>query len=187
MPKILFVLMSLVLFAGCGPDHRVMQVDIEGTKTFPRELVGTWKTQDGKWEIVFDDYGKIKETLIPLGEMRLRPGQTVKFEMPRYEGKGEYTAGKWSTFWSQSTMELNVIIVIDHFYQDVGNHAVEGKTTDYLFGTVSQDYVSWTVEQSSSAYIEALIFEGWTLIDRKEMVNDQEPLFHANLVFKKSW
>jgi hypothetical protein len=187
MPKILFVLMSLALFAGCGPDRRVMQVDIEGTKTFPRELVGTWKTQDGQWEIEFLPDGYIKEAKIPLGGQRLQPGKILRFDIPKYEGKAEYEPGIWKVFYESEQRELTVVLELKHFYHDVGHHAVEGNNTDILSGSFSEDMSEWTPDLQTFGKVDALIFEGWTLIERKEFVHFEEPQYRGTLVFKKSW
>lgn len=184
---IIAVLCLLAGVLGCQQPNQSMIVIIEGDGGFPSELVGVWKTQDEKWEIEFLPDGSIREALIPLGSIRLQPGETKTFEMPRFEGRGEFNAGQWSVFWNQEQRELGVVLVIDHFYQDVGNHAVEGASTDFIFGEVSKDFSRWTAVLNTQSYLEALLFEGWTLVERNEMADDKEPIYRGHLIFQQEW
>lgn len=180
------ILTSFALFlllAGCAPLQRDMRVTVAGGGEFPDELAGTWRSEDGKWEVILEPDGEIREALIPLGDIRLQPGKVLTFPT-RFEGKGIFEPGLWEVNYAPKTRELTVTLEIKHFYQDVGNHSVEGFQTDVLAGFIN-DEGRWIVELYTSGKIDALIWEGWTLIERREIFSFNEPTNRGELIFTK--
>lgn len=188
--RILFlsaVLCVPAALSGCQRGSRGMEVTLDGKGGFPSELAGTWKTQDAKWEIAFLGDGSIREALIPLGGVRLRPGQTLRFDIPDWQGKAEYVPGVWKVFYAEELRELTVYLEIKHLYNDVGNHAIEGNNTDILSGTLSADMRVWTADLQTMGKIDALMFEGWTLVERRDFINFEEPMYRGTLIFQQAW
>ena len=81
--------------------------------------------------------------------------------------------------YSPDTRELLVKVVIEHFYQDIGNSALEGNTTDILVGPVSDDGKIWRAEWFSFGKYIAYVPEP------SEFYNANEPEFRASLIFEK--
>ena len=178
------LVMFSVLFTGCQAGHRGQEIIIEGEGTFPPEAAGVWKTDDDKWEIEFRKDGSIVSAVIPLGNIRLRPGKVKKFPT-RFEGKGVFEPGLWQIYYDTQTSEMTVVLAIDHFYQDVGNHSLEGDQTDFLSGPLDLDTNQWFVDLHTQGKIEVLIWDGWTLLERKDLVTHKEPVQRGSLLFIK--
>lgn len=179
---LLFILMSGLYLTGCANPTKVVLL---GNESFPKEVAGVWVSEDKTWTIVFEETGAIEYAIIPLGEIRIQPGKITRFSIPKYEGKGIYEPGDWQVAYSSEGRELGVTLELKHFYQDVGNHAIEGQTTDYLVGRLYEDNKTWIADLQSSGKIEALIFDGWTLKERREMINNPEPEYRGKVVFHK--
>lgn len=184
---IIAVLCLLAGVLGCQQPNQSMIVIIEGDGGFPSELVGVWKTQDEKWEIDFLPDGSIREVRISLGGVRLQPGKTLKFDISDWQGKAEYVPGEWKVFYVEEQRELTVYLEIKHLYNDVGNHAIEGNNIDILSGRLSADMREWVADLQTMGKIEALMFEGWTLVERRELHDFDEPEFRGRLVFRQDW
>ncbi len=158
---------------------------IEGGGVFPSELSGTWVCEEQDWTIVLDKNGYIPYVIIPMGKTELHPGRETRFSIPKYKGQAIYKPGLWTVNYSPDGKELGVTFEIEYFYQDVGNHAIEGSTKDYLFGKVSEDGLIWKADLHTSAIIDALFFEGWTLKERKPLIEDIEPVYRGEVIFQK--
>lgn len=184
---IIFILCLVSFVLGCQRPNHSMVVVIESDGGFPAELVGVWRTQDEQWEIEFLPDGSIREALFPLGAVRLQPGKTLQFDIPEWQGQAKYVPGQWKVFYVEALRELTVFLEIEHFYNDVGNHAIEGNNTDILSGTFSADMQEWTADLLTMGKIDALMFEGWTLVERKELHDFDEPQFRGRLVFRQDW
>ena len=185
--SILFILISLffILFSGCQSGYKGQEIIVEGEGGFPPQAAGVWKTENGSWEIEFRKDASIVSAVVPLGNIRLYPGKVKKFPIPKYEGKGIFEPGLWQVFYDTNARELTVVLAVDHFYQDVGNHSLEGSQTDYLSGTLDLEAGEWLANVHTQGRIEALIWEGWTLIERKEIVNNPEPIQRDPVLFIK--
>lgn len=187
MVKVWLLLVCAVIavqFAGCEGPRRGVEVLIEGDGEFPEFIAGKWVDEKGDWEFVFEPDGRISTSVIPLGKVRIVPGEVTQFPT-RFGGKGIFEPGHWTVTYSPEDRELAVEVVIEHFLQDVGNHSMEGHTTDLLVGPVSEDGRRWDPDLFSSGKIEALIYDGWTLIERKEILSFDEPTFRGSLIFTK--
>ncbi len=108
----------------------------------------------------------------------MTPGKVTRFPT-RYGGKGAFEPGQWSVQYSPDTRELMVMIVVEHFYQDMGKYAIEGNTTDILTGPVSEDGKTWQADWFSSGKLVAYIPEP------NEFYNVSEPEFRKHLIFEK--
>ena len=174
----------LSLLSGCQDPRRGVEVIIDGAGQFPDELVGKWVDQKEDWEFVFEPDGRISTSVIALGKVRIVPGEVTRFPT-RFGGKGIFEPGLWTVTYHPEGRELAVEVVIEYFLQDVGNHSMEGHTRDLLVGPVSEDGRRWDVDLFSSGKIEALIYDGWTLIERKEILSFDEPTSRGSLIFEK--
>lgn len=174
-----FVLSGLLVLGCQGLSNRGVEVVVEGDGEFPEFLVGRWKA-NGKsgWELVFEPDGTISSAVIALGRIKMTPGKVTRLPT-RYGGKAVFEPGLWTVFYSPEHRELSVQVVIEHFYQDLGPHAIEGNNTDILVGPVSQDGKVWRAEWFMLGKYIALIPEP------NEFSNVTEPLFRKSLIFEK--
>ena len=174
----------LSLLSGCQDPGRGVEVIITGDGQFPDELVGKWVDEKEDWEFVFEPDGRISTSVIALGKVRIVPGEVTRFPT-RFGGKGIFEPGLWTVTYHPESRELAVEVVIEHFLQDVGNQSIEGSTPELLVGPVSADGSRWDVDLFTSGKMEALIYDGWTLIERKELFSFDEPSFRGTLIFTK--
>ncbi|MBP8605169.1 MAG: hypothetical protein KBI46_04925 [Phycisphaerae bacterium] len=171
--------------SGCGQPHKGVKIIVEGGGKFPAELAGKWVCPEQGWTIELDKNGYIPFMIIPMGRTEMHPGKETSFEIPKYQGKAIYRPGLWTVSWSPATRELGITVELAYFYHDVGNHAVEGSTTDYLIGKVSEDGKTWKPDLQTMGFVDALLFEGWTLKERRNLFDDKEPVWRGEVVFQK--
>lgn len=172
---------AVLLFSGCqglGRDKSGVEVIIEGDGQFPESLAGKWRANRGFWELVFEPDGKISSAVIHMGAVEMIPGKVTRFAT-RYGGKGVFEPGLWSVQYSPDTRELLVEVVIEHFYHDIGDSAIEGSITDILVGPVSENGEWWEAEWFSFGRLVAHIPEP------NEFYNVDEPEYRGPLNFEK--
>lgn len=155
-----------------------VEVVIEGDGAFPEELAGRWKSDRGYWEFVFEPDGKISSAVINMAAVKMVPGKVTRYPT-RFGGKGIFEPGLWIVHYSPENRELTVEVVIEHFYQDMGDAAIEGNVTDILTGKVSEDGKTWQADWFSSGKFVAYLPEP------NEFHNEPEPVYSGPLVFKK--
>lgn len=139
----------ILLFGGCrssGSDKSGIEVSIDGDGRFPSFIVGTWKADQGGWEIVFEPDGKISSAVVSLGRVRMKPGQVTTKHM-KLGGKGIFKPGLWTVQYSQAKRELIVEITIENFRVELGENIVQGQTRDFFVGMVSADGRFWWAER----------------------------------------
>lgn len=180
--SILVISLVMAVAAGCqGP----MQSDVivQGGGPFPSFLVGKWVDEKTGWEFVFDADGQITNAVLALGRVDIKPGKVTRFKT-RFGGKGVFEPGKWTITYSPDMRELGVRVVLDHFYQDLGPHAIEGHTADFLVGPISEDGTIWQADLFSSGQMLAIVDkDGKT--ETKELLDNAEPVERGRVVFKK--
>jgi len=147
---ILFVCsLSVFIPIGCQNSTKLnsgVDVIVDGDEQFPTSLVGTWKSNDGIWEIVFEPGGKISSAVISLGRVRIKPGQVTTVPM-KLGGKGIFEPGQWTVQYLQEQRELTVEIKIDSFRTELGDDIVKGQTHDFFIGSVSEDGKLWWADR----------------------------------------
>ncbi len=112
------------------------------------QLVGRWKADKGRWEIVFEPDGTISSAVVSLGRTKMRPGEVTATQM-KMGGKGLFEPGQWTVQYSQEKRELIVEIAIEHFRVKLGDSAVQGRTRDFFVGLVSSDGQLWWTDRFS--------------------------------------
>lgn len=148
--KRLIVLFGCVflLLGGCqepGLNKSGVEVIIEGDGEFPEFLVGRWKDEEKNWEFVFEPDGTISSAVIDRGFMPVVPAKGIA-RKPMRVGEAIYRLGRWTVQYSPATRELAVEVVVDFFHIDIGHDWLEGHSTDWFVGTVSEDHQSWRAE-----------------------------------------
>ena len=143
---LLMVYVSLAAaLAGCrnpAADNDGVEVTVDGDGQFPAFLVGTWKAEDGGWELVFEPDGKISSAIVSIGRAKLQPGRTTTVPM-QMGGKGVYKPGLWTVQYFRERRELIVEIAIDQFRVELGDNVIQGRTRDFFVGSVSADGRYW--------------------------------------------
>jgi hypothetical protein len=146
---LLVCILSVFIPIGCQNSTKLksgVDVIVDGDGQFPASLAGTWKSNDGIWEIVFGPDGTISSAVISLGRVRIRPGQVTTVPM-KLGGKGIFKPGQWTVQYLQEQRELIVEIKIDYFRTELGNDVVKGQTHDFFVGSVSEDCQLWWADR----------------------------------------
>ena len=152
MKRLLVLLVcSLFIFIliGCQNSTKLksgVDVIIDGDGQFPASLAGTWKANEGGWEIVFEQDGSISSAVISLGRVRIKPGHVTTVPM-KLGGKGTFEPGQWTVQYLQEQRELIVEIKIDYFRTELGDSIVKGRTHDFFVGSVSEDGRLWWADR----------------------------------------
>ena len=133
----------LVALTGCQKANTGVNVVIEGGGEFPQSLVGRWKADKNRWEFVFEPDGTISSAVIDSGFITVIPGKPVHTVPTRMGGKAIYKLGQWTVQYSPGTRELAVEVVVDHFHIDMGPDWLQGNSSDWFIGTVSEDWQEW--------------------------------------------
>lgn len=166
----------LLVLAGCqgpvgGPAPRsgVVEVIVEGGGEFPESLSGRWKDEKRGWEFVFEPDGTISSAVIDSGFIEVIPSEQVATIPMRMGGKAVYKLGRWTVQYSPGSRELAVEVVVDDFHIDMGRNALEGHSTDWFIGPVSEDLQTWQAEwHSFPKYIALTPEPGELAVDPNE-------------------
>lgn len=143
--------LSVFLFCGCQKDavkSGGVEVTVDDDGQFPAFLVGTWKANQGGWEIVFEPGGKIASAVVSLGRVKMTPGKVTTVPM-ELGGKGIFTPGLWTVQYLNEQRQLIVEIAIENFRVEMGENIVRGRTRDFFVGEVSKDGTLWWAERFS--------------------------------------
>ena len=147
----LIICSSVLLAIGCRSfveSRSGVEVIIDGDGRFPASLVGTWKSDNGAWEIVFEPDGSISSAVVSLGRVRMIPGRVTIVPM-KLGGRGVFEPGQWTVQYMQEQRELIVEIVIDRFRVEMEDNVVRGRSRDFFVGAVSEDGTSWWADRFS--------------------------------------
>ena len=142
----------LSMLAGCQkpaqttPPISGVEVIIEGGGEFPQFLVGIWKADKGGWEFVFERDGTISSAVIGSGIIRVTPSERVATIPLKHGGKAVYELGQWTVQYSPDDRELTVEVVVEHYSLDMVSFGMEGHSTDWFIGPVSEDSQIWQAE-----------------------------------------
>jgi len=140
----------VLLFSGCQglsrDKKKAVEVIIEGGGEFPQFLAGAWKADKHGWEFVFERDGTISSAVIDNGMIRVTPSERVATRPLRGGGKGVYELGQWAVQYSPDNRELAVEVVVEHYNLDMVSFGLEGHSTDWFVGPVSEDSQMWEAE-----------------------------------------
>jgi len=154
MPRRLLVLalcLSAFLISGCPNNAAIkngIDVIVDGDGQFPASLVGTWKANQGGWEIIFESDGKIASAVVSLGRVKMEPGRVTTVPM-ELGGKGTFKPGLWSVQYLKQQRQLIVEIEIESFRVELGENIIKGRTRDFFIGEVSKDGTYWWADRFS--------------------------------------
>ena len=154
MPRRLLVLalcLSAFLISGCPNNAAIkngIDVIVDGDGQFPASLVGTWKANQGGWEIIFESDGKIASAVVSLGRVKMEPGRVTTVPM-ELGGKGTIKPGLWSVQYLKQQRQLIVEIEIESFRVELGENIIKGRTRDFFIGEVSKDGTYWWADRFS--------------------------------------
>ncbi len=184
MNRILFAILFAGMFvlSGCGEADKssAVEVTIDGGVRFPAELAGRWKA-GGKygWDIVFEKDGSISSVIHTLGRFKLEPGKETIVPM-KEEGQSVLDPGEWKVAYNPAGRVLEVEIVLDYFYCEMGEGHIEGDRRDIFAGPVSKDGKKWEVDWTFFMECTAMIGEEPT-----DLSTDPEYGEKRKLIFKK--
>ncbi len=168
---------------GCQESSRGVDVIIVGQEEFPDFIVGKWVDAKTGWEFVFRPDGSISRAVYALGRVPMVPGKVTRLAT-RGGGKGVFEPGKWTVTYISEGRELAVTVVMEHLFQDVGDHSIEGSTVHILAGPVSEDGMTWEPDLVRSGWLVAHVHDG-DEYETKEFFNIVEPVDKGKVLFKK--
>jgi len=177
---ILIQCLFFLVLSGCGGPagyHRGVDVIVTDGGQFPEHLAGRWKDEEKGWEFVFEPNGMISSAVIDSGFIEVIPAEGIASK-PMKVGKAVYKLGIWTVQYSPQNRELAIEVVVDDFHVDLGKDALEGSSTDFFCGPVTEDGQKWTAEWISFPKYIALTPEPTELpVDPNETI--------TTLIFKK--
>lgn len=140
---VIFVL-AWVFWSTTGCQNRSSQPPA-GRVMLPPGIAGTWKAQDSPWKIVLSPDGTVSSAIIPLGEVEIRPNQTMKVEM--MDGSiSTFRTGDCIVEYIPDTRELFVSVEMKKIHIRYMENVLDGNSIDRLVGPVSKDGKVWTAD-----------------------------------------
>ncbi len=152
---ILFALFSLFFFAGCQNNRSGMRAGGKGR--FPAELAGTWRTDDGKWQMSFNPDGSlysIKYYFNPEPMVISEGGGSDFFRDGSV--RSVYIFGDHRVRYDPENEILAVEIAIEDFEIKRPMGRLEGNMMDKFTGAVSGDKKTWTAVWNNQTTIKDL-------------------------------
>jgi hypothetical protein len=152
---ILFALFSLFFFANCQDNHS--GISAGGKSRFPPELAGTWRTDDGKWQMSFEPDGSlhsIKYYFNPEPMLISEGGGTDYFKDKPDSVRSIYVFGENSVRYNEKTLVLTVEVAIEHFEIKRPMGRLVGNMMDKFTGRVSGDKKTWTAVWNNQTTFE---------------------------------
>jgi hypothetical protein len=140
---------ALAAVAGCqkgDKNPQTVRVAVEGGGGFPSNLAGTWNDGKRGWEFVIEPDGTISSGVIENGSLRVFPNKQKVVTLSTEKGTGVYELGPWTVQYSPAARELSVGAVVEHYKLDMGAFSLEGSSTDWFTGPVSDDGRTWEAQ-----------------------------------------
>jgi hypothetical protein len=144
--QIVILCLLPVLFVGCenqkNNSQEAQTVKHDLVLTFPAALSGTWERQDGEWEIVFTEDGRLDSAIMPLSKSRIWPHKTTEVSGRRGE-PGFYQVGDCPVIYQPDDGSIIIEINIERVYAELAGGIVDGPYTFLINGRVHKDFKSW--------------------------------------------
>ena len=143
LKAVIFLSLAMFICAAAGCQNSARQSTVK--MVLPADVAGTWKAQDSPWKIVLNRDGTVSSAVIPMGEVEIKPNQTIKAEMK--DGSiSTFTAGDCTVRYKPVNRELYVCIEMEKIDIKFLDNAIAGNSTDRFVGTVSQDGKFWKTD-----------------------------------------
>ena len=152
MAKVSLSVISIILILfvqGCHrqntakvQDSPYQSVDGEFAK-----IAGTWKSDDGLWEITISKDGKIASALIPMCVKELKPNHTTEVEMID-GGKSYFETGDFTLSYDETNNYMEVMLEITNIDVRLGENVVQGNTVYVYSGNLSNDSGGWDTQRT---------------------------------------
>ncbi len=179
-------LIVLLACLGCGQTSE--HTNREQTlceQALPPFLAGIWQADRGNWRFEIETNGTISNAIVFLNKTMMSPDKITTYPT-KFGGTGIFEPGPWTLEYDPEGRMLEVQIVIKHFYQDMGDHAMEGDMTDLFRGPVSEDGQSWQAEWHTSGKSVIVKNKNTDTAKERKTLNDfPEPVYRGDLVFRK--
>ena len=138
---------AVTLFTGCQNDHQSegTLVKITNGTEFPKELSGTWRCEENKWEIILEEDGTVSWIRYPMGFVWMEPWKTTEVSM-KLDRTSVYAASEVKAVYDLETQVFSIDIVVPFFEVAMGNDTLTGNSTDIFTGPMDTKEGLWEVE-----------------------------------------
>lgn len=150
MKNMQILIVFFMIFSGCGPpgdSPASNNITAASKSKFPDFLIGTWRSDENKWEFTFSPDGTIvrmRHYFIDVSEIQMSDGGV--HEELKGESFGVYTFGPCPVDYDPRTNELDVKISVEDFYIEIPVGVLEGRMFDHFTGKVYEDDGFWIAE-----------------------------------------
>ena len=152
---ILFALSSLFFFANCQNNHSDMKAG--GESGFPAELSGTWRTDDGKWQMSFNPDGSLYSIKYYFNAEPMVISEGGGSDLFRDGSvRSVYIFGDHSVSYDRENSVLAVEIAIEDFELNRPMGKLEGNMMDKFAGGISGDKKTWTAVRNNQTTFKDL-------------------------------
>jgi hypothetical protein len=122
--------------------------NIQQRISFPKFLVGTWKTENSRWVFTFERDGRISK-MTHFGGMEFDVNEGGLVEQWREDIEAAYMLGPCEALYNPDTRQLSVTINVEYWIITFPDGSLEGSFHDYLNGPVSKDGKTWNASWTS--------------------------------------
>ena len=133
----------ILMFVGCQEANKGVDVVVLENGQFPKELAGTWQSDNYGWEFVIEPNGRISSVVVALGQVRIEPGKHNVVPV-REVYKDIYDTGQWHVQYTPSSRDLMIEVVIKKLDLSFGGASkLKGSLREVFVGNVSEDFSEW--------------------------------------------
>jgi hypothetical protein len=183
------IFIGLAAVSGCQETDKTtstpepMEVFLDGTGTFPQQMVGIWENESHGWIIRFEKDGHIRKIRHTVGRANLIAGEKSTFPLIR-GGEGIIEPGLWTLQYNAIDRELTVEISLDKFSYKIDNNLVTGSSIDVFIGKIPEaGETEWRPEWISHPLYVASTAD--KVYQDYELPFEEGDEYQGEIVFKK--
>lgn len=140
LPFTILAFCLILLIAGCQPGKVRNNQKIDYSP-----IAGTWKAEEGVWQVTISKEGKVVSVIHPLGTVEVKPNKTVYAEM-KDGSQSSYTGGDFTLIYDPDRREMEVTIKMEKIHVKYLDNEIIGTTETIIGGYLSGDFMVWDVD-----------------------------------------